>query len=186
MKDTVPRPARLSAAGFSLVLLTLCGCMVGPNFIAPQAPAPARWAGIETAPASQPSRATTGASDLTSWWLQFHDPALSALVEEAVRMNLDMKISQARLRQARATRCVAFGGLWPSVGASGGYQRSHKAGASGDQDLFQAGLDAVWELDLFGGQRRNLESAAAGIVAAREGVRAAQVSLVAEVRAAAT
>jgi len=181
MKPNVPIPAQLSLALLSLVLMTLSGCMVGPNYIAPQSQAPAYWAGIEKGPESEPSRATPGVPNLTSWWRQFHDPTLSALVEEAVGANLDMKIAETRVRQARASRGVAFGGLLPSVGASGGYQRLHKSGGSSDQDLFQAGLDAVWELDLFGGQRRNLESADAGIVAAREGIRAAQVSLVAEV-----
>ena len=174
MRANILCPGKLSVLVLSLVLLTLCGCMVGPNYIAPQATAPAQWAGIEKTAASQ-SQTTSGAPDLTSWWQQFHDPTLSALVEEAVRANLDMKIAEARLRQARASRGGAFGGLLPSIGASGGYQRLHKAGVSGDQDLFQTGLDAVWELDLFGGQRRNLESADAGIVAASEGIRAAQV-----------
>ena len=181
MKHSVRIPAKLSLSLLSLFLTTLCGCMVGPNYIAPQATVPGQWAGIEKTPGSEPSQATAGAPDLISWWRQFHDPVLTTLVEEAVRSNFDMKIAEARLRQARASRGVAFGGLLPSVGASGGYQRMHKAGVSGDQNLFQAGLDAVWELDLFGGQRRNLESADAGIVAASEGIRAAQVSLVAEV-----
>ena len=178
MKPNLPR---LSLALLGLVLLTLCGCMVGPNYILPHAAAPDRWAGVEETPGSEPSRATPGEPDLTSWWEQFQDPVLSALVAEAVRANLDLKIAEARLRQARASRGVAFGGLLPSIGASGGYQRLHKAGVPGDQDLFQAGLDAVWEIDLFGGRRRNLESAEAGIEAAAEGIRAAQVSLVAEV-----
>lgn len=181
MKPNAPIPAKVSLALLSLLLMSLCGCMVGPNYIAPQATTPAKWAGIERTDRSEQSRATSDAPDLISWWRQFSDPVLTTLVEEAVRSNVDIKIAEARLRQARASRGVAFGGLLPSVGASGGYQLVHKAGVSGDQNLFQAGLDAVWELDLFGGQRRNLESADAGIVAASEGIRAAQVSLVAEV-----
>lgn len=181
MKPNAPIPAKVSLALLSLLLMSLCGCMVGPNYIAPQATTPAKWASIERTDRSEQSRATSDAPDLISWWRQFSDPVLTTLVEEAVHSNFDIKIAEARLRQARASRGVAFGGLLPSVGASGGYQLVHKAGVSGDQNLFQAGLDAVWELDLFGGQRRNLESADAGIVAASEGIRAAQVSLVAEV-----
>ncbi len=86
------------------------------------------------------------------------------------------------MRQARAVRGVAVGGLWPAVTASSGYQRMNKAGITqGDQDLYQAGLDAVWELDLFGGLRRNVESANATIQAAIENIRDVQVSLIAEV-----
>ena len=164
-----------------LAMWIVSGCMVGPNYIPPQTTVPAEWAGVAKAPEGQPSVATAGESDLTQWWLQFNDPTMTALVEEAVKANLDLKIAEARLRQARASRGVAVGGLWPSASASGGYQRLHKAGTSGDQDLFQAGFDAVWELDLFGGLRRNLESADATVQAALEGMRDVQVSCVAEV-----
>ena len=115
---------------------------------------------------------------------QFNHPTLSALVEEAVKRNLDLQLAEARLRQARATRGVAAGGFWPAVTASGSYQREHTAGVTPDnhpQNLFQAGFDAVWGLDLFGGVRRNVESANANIQVATEGIRDAQVSLVAEV-----
>jgi len=179
--DMRPRSASLLFSLLGLVVLTISGCMVGPNFIPPLSMAPSEWAGVAKVPTGQPSVTTAGESDLTQWWRQFNDPTLTALVEEAVKANLDLKNAQARLRQARASRGVAVGGLWPSVNASAGYQRLHKAGTSGDQDLFQAGLDAVWELDLFGGRRRNIESADAAIHAAMEGIHDVQVSLVAEV-----
>jgi NodT family efflux transporter outer membrane factor (OMF) lipoprotein len=166
---------------FYLAVLTLSGCMVGPNYIPPQTTVPAEWAGLAKAPTGQPSVATAGEPDLTRWWRQFNDPTMTALVEEAVKANLNIKIAEAQLRQARASRGVAVAGLWPLASASGGYQRVHAAGASGDQDLFQAGLDAVWELDVFGGHRRNLESADANVHAAMENIRDVQVSLVAEV-----
>jgi multidrug efflux system outer membrane protein len=173
--------ASVFVSALGLAVMTVSGCMVGPNYISPQTTVPAEWAGVAKTPTGQPSVATAGESDLTRWWRQFNDPTMTAVVEEAVKANLDLKIAETRLRQARASRGVAVGGLWPSVGASGGYQRGQKAGVSGSQDLFQAGLDAAWELDLFGGRRRNLESANAGIEAAMEGIRDTQVSLVAEV-----
>jgi len=166
---------------FSLVVLTISGCMVGPNYIPPQATAPVEWVGVAKASTGQPTVVTASEPDLGQWWRQFNDPALTVLVEEAVKSNLDLKSAAARLRQARAYRGVASGGLWPSIGVSGGYQRVQKTGASGDQDLFQAGLDSVWELDVFGGRHRTIESAGAGIDAAVEGMRAVQVSLTAEV-----
>jgi len=155
--------------------------MVGPNFVPPRTAVPAEWTGVQKASAGQTSVATAGESDLTRWWRQFNDPTMTALVEEAVKANLDLKNAQAVLRQARASRGVAVAGLWPSASASAGYERVHNAGTSGGENLFQAGLDAVWELDLFGGVRRGVESADAGIVAAAEGLRDVQVSVVAEV-----
>jgi NodT family efflux transporter outer membrane factor (OMF) lipoprotein len=182
MKTNVRRhSASALVVVLGLAVLAVSGCMVGPDYVPPRTMVPAEWAGVAETPKGQSSVATAGESELTQWWKQFNDPTMTALVEEAVQANLDLKTAEAVLRQARASRGIAVGGLWPSVSASGGYQRVHNAGTPGDRDLFQAGLDAVWELDFFGGRRRNLESADAGILAAMEGIRDVRVSLVAEV-----
>ncbi|MGD1074624.1 MAG: efflux transporter outer membrane subunit, partial [Thermodesulfovibrionales bacterium] len=162
--------------------------MVGPNYKPPQPIVPTEWVGVaKTAPTapSQPSVATAQSADLTQWWRQFNDPTLTELVEEAMKTNLDLQVAEARLRQARAMRGVVAGGLWPSVTASGSYQHLLQSNAAqsdlGEQNLYQAGLDALWELDIFGGQHRNVESADANIQAAIENIRDVQVTLVAEV-----
>jgi NodT family efflux transporter outer membrane factor (OMF) lipoprotein len=166
-----------------LVMLLLSGCMSGPDYHTPQpAVLPGAWAGVEKT--GQPSVVTAQPADLSGWWRQFNDPILSALVEEALKANLDLALAEARLRQARAMRGVAVGGLWPSATVSGSYQREHTAGVTpgnGSQSLYEAGLDAVWELDIFGGQRRAVESANANIEAAVENLQDVQVSLIAEV-----
>lgn len=180
------RERRFAAASLVAVGLggsILSGCMVGPNFHPPQPTFPNGWVGVANTPAA-PSMATAQSSDLARWWREFNDSTLTELVEEALKTNLDLRIADARLRQARAARGVAAGGLWPAVTASGGYQRVYKTNTSptdSERNLFQAGLDAVWELDLFGGGRRNVESANADMEAAVEGLRDAQVSLIAEV-----
>jgi len=164
------------------VVFTANGCMVGPDYHAPQSVVPTEWAGIEKTPTYQSSVATMQAADLTAWWKQFNDPTLNVLVDEALRTNLNLSMAEARLRQARAIRGIAIGGLWPSVTISGSYQRLHPAGVIlPNTDIYQAGFDAVWELDIFGGLRRNVESASANIEAAIENIRDAQVSLIAEV-----
>jgi NodT family efflux transporter outer membrane factor (OMF) lipoprotein len=154
--------------------------MLGPNYTPPQPPVPSEWAGVAKTSGGLASETTPRPAELTRWWLQFNDPTLTALVEEAQQANLDLKIAEARLRQARASRGVAAGGLWPTVTASGSYQRTQK-GDTAQQDNFQAGLDAVWELDLFGGRRRSVEAADATIQAGIENLRDVQVSLTAEV-----
>ncbi len=156
------------------------GCKVGPNYHPPQPSAPAAWVGVTPPATNQLSVATSNAVELVRWWEKFGDPKLSGLVEQAARTNLDLQIAAARVRQARATRGVAAGGLWPSVTASASYQRVQPPSA-GDHNLYAAGLDALWEIDVFGGTRRNVESAGAGIVAARENLRDVQISLAAEV-----
>lgn len=180
MSKTASLPV-LIAAGLSLLIIS--GCMVGPEFRPPQMAAPAAWAGVSKIP-NEPSVATALPAELTQWWCQFNDPILNELVGEAVKANLDLQIAGARLRQARALSGIAIGGLWPSVIAAGSYQRIHTAGITPDnqqQDLYQSGVDAVWELDLFGGIRRNIESANANIQTAVENIRDVQVSLIAEV-----
>jgi NodT family efflux transporter outer membrane factor (OMF) lipoprotein len=188
-------PILLAVVG--LIPLLVSGCMVGPDYHPPHPNAPAAWVGVMKAPAKQPSVATAQPARLTQWWRQFNDPTLTLLVEEAVKTNLDLQLAEARLRQARATRGVVAGALWPAVTASAIYQRERLAGtASGqgvtaagqgvisgsrDENLYQAGFDAVWELDVFGGLRRNVESANANIQAAIEGISDVQVSLIAEV-----
>ncbi len=179
-----PSVAVLIVTGLALVMIS--GCMVGPEYRQPQPPAvPSAWVGVSKIPTDQPYVATAQPVDLTQWWKQFNDPILNELVEEAVKTNLDLQTAEANLRQARALRGVAIGGLWPSVTASGAYQRLHSASTMPDNlqmvNLYQAGLDAVWELDLFGGIRRNVESAGANVQAAIENIRDVQVSLIAEV-----
>ena len=182
MKTNFPwLPMVKLVAALGLFLPAMSGCMVGPDYSRPHMTVPADWASSADSPTLQSTAPSGGRPDLILWWRQFNDPLLTALVEEAVRVNLDLKIAEARLRQARASRDVTFGGLWPAVNASAGYQRKHTAGAANDKDIFQAGLDAAWELDLFGGRRRGLEAADAGTEAAGENIRDVQVSLVAEV-----
>jgi outer membrane protein, multidrug efflux system len=121
---------------------------------------------------------------LAQWWEALGDQKLTALVNEALHANLSLQLAQARLRQARSQRGVVVGGPLPAVNGAASYQRNRPAGAGAlvhEQNLFQTGLDAAWELDAFGGIRRNVESADASIMAAQESIRDVQVSLAAEV-----
>jgi outer membrane protein, multidrug efflux system len=167
-----------------VALAAIGGCAVGPDFEAPGADAPAKWEGLTADKGAQVSVANEEPASLAQWWRSFNDPKLTALVEESITANLDLKLAEARLRQARAVRGIASAGLWPGVNASASYERATPGGAgapSSGQDLYQAGLDAAWELDVFGGVRRSIESADADTDAAGEGVRAALVSVTAEV-----
>ena len=133
---------------FALVApVILTGCKVGPDFHPPRANMPPAYVGTANTGASA-SVTSPQTGDLAAWWRTFNDPALSGLVEQATIANLDLKIAEARLRQARSTRGVVAGGLWPAVGASASYERtrvpaSTVAPAQSAHDLFLAGLDAV-------------------------------------------
>ena len=112
---------------------------------------------------AQTSVATTEAAQISEWWGVFNDPKLTQLVTDALKANLDLRTAVAALRQARATRNVTASAFWPNVNATGSYTRSATgttlAAPARRRDLFQAGLDATWELDFFGGVRRGIESA---------------------------
>ena len=168
-------------------LAALAGCMVGPDFRRPETIPPAAWYG--TAPADTPTSVVTpGVTEMVEWWKSFNDPVLTSLVERAVRSNLDVKLAQSRIRQARASRGVAFAGLWPEIDASGAYSYNRASATSstisssaGPYNLYQAGLDAAWELDVFGGLRRNVEAADADLEAAVEDRRDVLVTLLGDV-----
>lgn len=182
-------PRRCFALAWCLCLAAVAGCAIGPDFRPPQAQVPAQWAGPTTAPATQPAQAW--AQDLAQWWTAFHDPKLTWLVEQAAQSNLDLKQAEARIRQARAARGIAAAGLGPTLDAGSSFRRSSSAAASTGgrgggggrtyANQYQAGFDAAWELDVFGGVRRNVEAADADIRAAVESRRDLLVTLAAEV-----
>ena len=103
-------------------------------------------------------------------------------MNEAVAGNLDLKIAAARIREARAARGIAASAGLPQVGVTGAYARTHNSPfGPGDQSVFEAGFDASWEIDVFGGVRRDKEAALADIQATEEGRREVLVTLLADV-----
>ncbi|WP_319588891.1 efflux transporter outer membrane subunit [uncultured Desulfobulbus sp.] len=171
------RPAFMVLA-WGLTLLTACS-PVGPDYQEPKPEMPARWS-----EASQQVREENETA-LHRWWAQFKDPVLDSLITRAVTANPDIKIAETRIREARAQRGIAVAGGLPSldIGASAINSRRSEHVSSGGQtqDLFQANFDAGWEIDVFGGNRRQVEAAEAYLAATVEDKRDVFVSLAAEV-----
>lgn len=183
---------RIRAARRMLVLpaLVLLGaCLVGPDYerkdpAQPEAFTETLRRGVESRPA-----------ELDGWWSRYGDPLLDSLIERAHAKNLDYKIAEARVREARALVTIAESGLYPQLSANAGYryQRISQNGLAGavgtsgipnfkrDQDLYDVGFDATWEIDIFGRIRRGLEAAEATAEASVEARRAVLVSLIGEV-----
>jgi NodT family efflux transporter outer membrane factor (OMF) lipoprotein len=172
-----------------LLLGLVAGCAVGPHYKRPEIPVPPAW--TESAGGSG-----SGGASLETWWSSFHDPVLDGLVARAVAGNLDLKIAAARIREARAAAGIAASAGRPQVTAEASYARTRRSAAvppfksaSGEdspfgqreQNVFQAGFDAVWEIDVFGGVRRDKEAALADAQAAEEARRDVLVTLLAEV-----
>jgi len=164
-------------------VVLLAGCAVGPDYSPPQPNVAVDWSSIE---AGQASIATSRSADLARWWQSFKDPALDGLIDRALVGSLDLKAAASRVREARAQRGIAQGALLPEVGASGGYDRVRLSEngplPANDKpfNLYQAGFDASWEIDVFGGTRRTVEAAVADEEAAIENLRDIRVILLAE------
>lgn len=172
-----------------VLLATLAaGCAVGPNYQRPAMNTPGAWS--ETLAGGETNRAAS----LTDWWKQFNDPELNSLVDRAAESNLDLQIAAARVYEARAQYGYAVADFFPTVNASGSYaqvQTSHHEPVLGsipipgnvpfNDNVYQAGFDASWEIDVFGGTRRKAEGARAQVQAAEFDQRSAMVTLVSEV-----
>jgi multidrug efflux system outer membrane protein len=160
----------MRAPAVLLAALLIAGCTVGPDY-RPAAPAdlgvPDRYS-VAAAPTQE---------DLTRWWARFDDPILGQLVEQAGTANTDVAQAVARLRQAREALVQSRASLLPTVNGSAGYSRSETlrgggqtitlpdgtvqniGGGSGDN--LSIGLDAQYQLGLFGEVRRTVEASRA-------------------------
>lgn len=169
--------SRARLAGVALLALATQACAVGADY-RPQA------AGALNVPDrfQAPAAASLDTAALVHWWTAFNDPLLTSLVERTLAGNNDLAAAQARLRAARASLRGAQGALLPSLSASASANRQEVvegAGLSGTG--FQAGLDASYEVDLFGGVRRSIEAARATAQGSAASLADVQRSLVAEV-----
>ena len=169
--------------------LTLAACTVGPDFQPPSPGAPADW-GTERADVR--SRTTSGEVD-PQWWTRFNDPELSSLVGRIAAQNLDLQTAAERVLQARAQRQVVASQGLPQVNGRSSYERTRisptgnpaaivvaKPGAPLEFDVFQNGLSASWDLDLFGRVRRGVEAAEADTQAAVEDRRGVALAALAD------
>lgn len=172
------RHTAVHALRVALLATALAGCAaVGPDYRAPQPEAPAQWS------AAADTRALDRAA-LAEWWRQFRDPLLDGLVADALAANRDLATARAQLREARARRRLAGAQLGPTLDAAASASRSassERAGTGATRELYSAGFDARWELDLFGGLRRGVEAAEADLGASAESLRDVRVALAAEV-----
>lgn len=170
---------------FKLIALCilLTGCKLGPDYKIPQLSFPDGWGSEKTKVIS------TEPID-ESWWGVFQEPLLDKLITQATDNNHDIRIATANIAKARALRRETAGGFWPSLeGAATGAKQglsnkttanSNSSGAK-ERDVFNSGLDASWELDIFGKSRRDIESAEADLQAAEESRSGVLLSIFSEV-----
>jgi NodT family efflux transporter outer membrane factor (OMF) lipoprotein len=161
-------------------LLSACAA-VGPDYKPPDMTLPDHWH-HQTDRAAQVSGDTSPSQE--PWWQVLQDPLLVRLVAQAEANNRDVRQALARVRQARAKLGLNAADRYPTLDGSGAFSRSRGSenlGGGVERDRYTAGLDAGWELDIFGGVRRSVEAAAADLDAGEYDLRDVWVSQAAEV-----
>jgi multidrug efflux pump len=179
--------SRLAHAGKVMVVALLplllglvAGCMsVGRDYKAPQLQAPEAFT-------NQAQEGMSTQEVETSWWRGFQDDRFNQLIGQALANNHDLRVATARLREARALLSETGFDRYPTVTSQASFTRERASEAlaiSGDRDieLYDAGFDATWELDLFGRVRRSIEASSAEVGAAEANRRDVIVSLLGEV-----
>ncbi len=181
-----------SRSSFSALVaaLLLPGCTLGPNYQRPDMALPPAFVG-QTAIAARPGPLP---SEAAAWWASFQDPLLSELMNRALAQNLEIAEAAARIGQARAALRQADAALLPSAGVSSQAVATHQSidtrsglslaatpGADRDTKYVEADLGASWEIDLFGGLRRDREAAVADYVASRADAAAVRLATAAQV-----
>ncbi|MCF7223681.1 efflux transporter outer membrane subunit [Marilutibacter chinensis] len=190
-ESDIRKPVRAVARPLaaSLLTLALAACAVGPDHVRPNLPLPDHYSQQAGATPEQGATARATPDANAPFWDAFDDPTLSRLVDEALVANHDLRIALSRYDRANALLRGAKFDRFPTVTASaeGGESRSSAdqlpGVARGDRDVesYRAGIDASWELDLFGRVRRSVESQRAETAATAADLEALQVAIVGEV-----
>jgi outer membrane protein, multidrug efflux system len=153
------------------LILSLCGCRVGPDYRRPDLPVPGqfRTAGIpsEGGPALR-------------WWEQFQDPVLTDTIRAALEHNLDLRIATSRLQEYQANYVGAGSPLWPQLALAATDTRQRQ-GTAPLLETYQWALTLGWELDFWGRIRRLSEASYADYLGQRQARQAVVLTLVSSV-----
>jgi multidrug efflux system outer membrane protein len=162
-------------------LLTLSGCLIGPNYSRPNVDIPKAYRFAEVPP--------NEAAD-TAWWEQFQDPVLNELITTALQENREVKVATARIDEFVGQLITTRSGLFPQLSAGFDATRERASQSAGIPirgvlnpifNQFEANASGIWIIDLWGQIRRETEAARANLLATEDARRATILSLVAAV-----
>ncbi len=163
-----------------MLALYLAGCTVGPDYVKPDLNPPQTWTERDI------DATAAAASGVKDWWVEFHDPVLTHLVDEAIAGNLQLQMARQRLLEAQAERTVAGAADYPRIDALALGELANSPTTlqwppgNGRYREYSFGFDASWELDIFGGRKRAEQAADADVDASIEDRRAVLVALLSE------
>ena len=152
-----------------LIIIALCGCMMGPNYKQPDIALPSGGADKQVS-----------AFTANNWWGVFDDSVLDALEQQALAYNQDLRAAMARVDEARADVNIARADQMPSLSASIQSGRQGNNVGSG-QSTSQAEVSASFELDLWGKYRRLSQAARAKLLASEAARDTVRLTLTADV-----
>src|SRR5690242_17010968 len=158
----------LFGVGVLIAAIVFSGCSVGPNYKRPSALAATKWDLAEPWREGAPKDGVPKGE----WWFVFHDDELNALEKQALQANQSLKISMARLEQARAAAALQVSTNFPALTTSPALQRQRLSGnrptngvpvalQPATQNIFALPFTVSYEVDLFGRRRRSIEAAEA-------------------------
>ena len=157
-------------SGLIPAFMMLTSCMVGPDFIKPKAPAVERYTQDvlpnETMIADGlMQHFELGAKVNADWWRLFKSTQLNIFVSKALANNLTLQSAQANLRQSQANLQAGYGVFFPQIDAGFTPVRQQFSparfgnnSASSIFNLYTFSTTVSYTLDVFGGERRNVES----------------------------
>lgn len=174
-----------------LILLSagmLNNCAVGPEYKKAEMPLPDSFMGQS----ALAHRKATADTDISKWWEGFGDPQLTQLIAIALEQNLDIAQAQARITQARSGLSAANAALLPSGNLNTQVIRNHQSlesplgqllnavpGYDRNATLYEANVNASWEMDIFGGLKRQQQAASAEYQATQAGAIATRLAIAA-------
>jgi multidrug efflux system outer membrane protein len=175
-------PAMAALTGAIVAVAALGGCAVGPRYVRPAVTVPQQFS------QARPDSYDGAHPPASALWHSFGDPILDQLIDIALAHNNTLAQSIAQLNEARALRGIEYFSLLPTVTAVAGRQANLYSSDVplyppdlGKITTFNAGFDASWELDIFGGGVSAARAASAEVRAAHAGLEAARQSVIAEV-----
>jgi NodT family efflux transporter outer membrane factor (OMF) lipoprotein len=172
-------------AGCLIAAASLSACAVGPDYREPEVPVPDSWHSPTASTQSEAADAT-----LASWWTVLNDPTLNQLIDQALARNTTVRQALARVTESRARRAITRSSFFPSIGASISGSKSDSDStfnvenpqlAGSNREIYDAGIDAGWEIDLFGGTRRSYESSTAQLAATEADLHDVLITLLGDV-----
>ncbi len=137
-----------------LPLLLLSSCVVGPKYAKPETKVDGSFAG-------KGADNYSGQEVVAEWWRRFNDSQLTSLVERALDNNKDLKIAAARVEEYRALRRYVRYDYFPTVNSDAAYTNQRRSSTQSfgafprDEEMYDIGLNATWELDIWGRVRRS-------------------------------